>query len=258
MSDVRDTAPLPRTVSNDAACVDARAMLDGWRAAGDDRVDPLRFAAIDALARRIAKLSPSADGEWRRLLDARLAALVAAYAEEVGSRREVVEAQREASKQAAQAAQSEPDSKRKAQAEPTARSGHANPHHDTSLAALTAFLNGRPGRADALSDSLLYFQTMWSKLSAGRQLRQSLAQVPGNAGPLNSNRLMYRALSLMNELSPEYLRQFLSYAQTLSALGDLIGGGSASAAEEPGAESEPRSRHAKGAKPALRRKSKSN
>ncbi|WP_376751087.1 DUF2894 domain-containing protein, partial [Achromobacter mucicolens] len=29
-------------------------MLDGWRASGADRADPLRFHLIDALARRAA------------------------------------------------------------------------------------------------------------------------------------------------------------------------------------------------------------
>ena len=73
MSDVRETPPFPHAASDDAACGDARTTLDAWRAAGADRIDPLRFAAIDALARRIAKLSSEEEGEFRRLLDARLA-----------------------------------------------------------------------------------------------------------------------------------------------------------------------------------------
>jgi hypothetical protein len=45
--------------------------------------------------------------------------------------------------------------------------------------------------------------------------------VPGNAGPLNSESLVYRSLSLMRELSPEYLRQFLGYVDALSWIEQL-------------------------------------
>jgi hypothetical protein len=247
MSDVRETPPCPVAASDDAARGDARATLDAWREAGADRLDPLRFAALDALARRIAKLSSPAEGELRRLLDARLAGLMTSYADDIDCKRDEVESQ------AAQNAQ-------------TAQTNDANARPDTSLAALSASLNGRADRADTLADTLQYFHATWSKLSAGRQLRQSLEQVPGNAGPLNSNRLVHRALSLMNELSPGYLQQFLSYVETLSALGDLVGGGSGGGssgsgsanADAPGADGTPRGKHAKGAKPAIRRKPKAN
>jgi hypothetical protein len=67
------------------------------------------------------------------------------------------------------------------------------------------------------------FREMWSKISTERQLRQSLAQVPGNAGPLNSSSLVHRSLSLMHELSPGYLRQFLSYVDALSWMEQMAG-----------------------------------
>ena len=59
-------------------------------------------------------------------------------------------------------------------------------------------------------------------------MRQSLEQVPGNAGPLNSSSLVHRSLSLMRELSPGYLQQFLSYVDALSWM-EQMNGGSASA-----------------------------
>ncbi len=62
---------------------------------------------------------------------------------------------------------------------------------------------------------LEYFQGVWSRVSADRQVRQSQEQVHKNAGPLNSNQLVHRALSLMRELSPGYLQQFLSYTDAL-------------------------------------------
>jgi hypothetical protein len=249
MSDVRETPQSPRAASDDAAGGDVRATLDAWREAGADRLDPLRFAALDALARRIAKLSSPAEGELQRLLDARLAGLMTSYAEDIERKRDEVESQ---GAQTAQAAQT----------------NNANARPGTSLAALSASLNGRADRGDTLADTLQYFHATWSKLSAGRQLRQSLEQVPGNAGPLNSNRLVHRALSLMNELSPGYLQQFLSYVETLSALGDLVGGGSgggssgsgsgSASADAPGADGASRGKSAKGAKPVIRRKPKAN
>ncbi|MFY3434877.1 DUF2894 domain-containing protein, partial [Achromobacter mucicolens] len=50
-------------------------MLDGWRASGADRANPLRFHLIDALARRAAAY----DGPARERLDRRLADLIQAY-----------------------------------------------------------------------------------------------------------------------------------------------------------------------------------
>ncbi len=63
--------------------------------------------------------------------------------------------------------------------------------------------------------SLRYFRSTWSRLSAEQQLAQALAQAPENAGPLNSHLLVLRALQLMQEVSPDYLQRFMSYADTL-------------------------------------------
>jgi hypothetical protein len=58
--------------------MDASAMIDACRARGDHRRDPVRFRFIEALARRAA----THHGETRRILDARLRELLAAYADE--------------------------------------------------------------------------------------------------------------------------------------------------------------------------------
>ncbi|MGE8476301.1 MAG: DUF2894 domain-containing protein, partial [Paraburkholderia hospita] len=65
-----------------ARASDAQTTLDAWREQGDDRLDPLRFHFIDALARRAA----AHDGEARRILDARLSTLLEAYAGDIASR----------------------------------------------------------------------------------------------------------------------------------------------------------------------------
>jgi hypothetical protein len=66
-----------------------------------------------------------------------------------------------------------------------------------------------------------------------KQLRQSLKKAPGNAGPLNSSSLVHRSLSLMRELSPGYLQQFLSYVDALSWMEQINGGGALPAKEAP-------------------------
>ncbi|WP_313381009.1 DUF2894 domain-containing protein [Achromobacter insolitus] len=173
--------------------VDARAMLDAWREAGADRVAPVRFQFMDALERRAA----AHGGEARRLLDGKLAALIQAYESELDSARD-------------------PDSTPNRPAAATPEPG--------PLAALTAYM-ADPG-PDARGtthlrasypelESLEYFRSVWSRVSADRQVRQSQEQVHKNAGPLNSNQLVHRALSLMREVSPGYLQQFLSYTDAL-------------------------------------------
>ncbi|WP_338641030.1 DUF2894 domain-containing protein [Burkholderia pyrrocinia] len=187
----------------------ARATLDAWREQGVDRLDPVRFHRIDALERRAAVL----DGSARELLDARLAALIEGFAEVV------------------------------------ARADEAKAAHDNAEAAAGAPVRGaladlverlaRDAQADrrGLDPELVdYFRTMWSKVRTEQQYRQSLDQVPRNAGPLNSNSLVHRSLSAMRELSPEYLQQFLSYVDALAWLEDLAGGGAQPEKEAPRAK----------------------
>jgi hypothetical protein len=81
--------------------------------------------------------------------------------------------------------------------------------------------------------ALDYFREVWSKVRTEKQMRQSLAPVPGNAGPLNSSSLVHRSLSLMRELSPGYLKQFLTYVDTLSWMEQMTGGGAPTGKETP-------------------------
>ncbi|WP_175683262.1 DUF2894 domain-containing protein [Burkholderia cenocepacia] len=192
-----------------------RAMLDAWREQGADRLDPVGFHRIDALERRTAVL----DGAARALLDARLATLIDGFAKRVARADDDAEVTRET----VQAATSVP-----------------------ARGALAALVEGfaRDAQADrrGLDPELIdYFRTMWSKVRTEQQYRQSLDQVPRNAGPLNSNSLVHRSLATMRDLSPEYLQQFLSYVDALAWLEDLAGGGTQPEKEAP---------RAKAAKPA--------
>lgn len=70
---------------------------------------------------------------------------------------------------------------------------------------------GLPGTQETLAQ----FRQLWGQLSTERQIRQSVASVPEGAGPLNSQRLVLRALQAMQQLSPAYLNRYMAYAETL-------------------------------------------
>ena len=62
---------------------------------------------------------------------------------------------------------------------------------------------------------------LWSSVHTSSQVRRSLQSSPENAGPLNSSSLVHRSLTLMREVSPGYLQQFMSYVDALSWLEQL-------------------------------------
>nr|WP_220805439.1 DUF2894 domain-containing protein [Achromobacter sp. UMC46] len=171
--------------------------MDAWRDSGADRADPVRFRFLDAMARRTAAL----DGPARQLLDARLVDLLQAY-----------ESRLAADSAAADADAS--DAARSAGALAGLIDYLADPDPPGGVSGWTRDTLGL--RATYPDVQMLdYFRGVWSRVSADRQVRQSQEQVHKNAGPLNSNQLVHRALSLMRELSPGYLQQFLSYTDAL-------------------------------------------
>lgn len=202
---------------------DIAAMLDRWRDQGADRVDPLGFHRITAMHRRALER----DGDARRVLDARLAALVDAYARDVAQ------------------VSTGPAPPRRADLDPSATSprGGSRPVRpdsprdagtpDSLRGTLGALVNAMAARTcvDATHavapptypelPAVEEFRQLWSTLRTGRQVRRSLAQAPTDAGPLNSAALAHRSLTLMGGLSPEYLQRFLSYVDTLSWLETL-------------------------------------
>jgi hypothetical protein len=163
---------------------EARDILDAWRARGADRADPMRFRIIEAMAAHASRH----EGDARRVIDARLLMLIEAY------ERDCAVAKIEA-------------------------------NHEKETTPLAALLDDMAQRAASHADPaelLDYLRTVWSKVSADKRLRESLAQVPKNAGPLNSSSLVHRALSLMQEVSPDYLQHFLGYLDTLAWMDALL------------------------------------
>lgn len=209
---------------------DIRALIEGWRDSGADRADPVRFRFIEALARRASAY----DGEARRVLEQRLAGRVA----EFGDRLSRAQADAPASGLSAQRADT-----RSGLASLAARLGQGA-HADGPASAQTG---ARPDAHSAIPPAALaaprvprtahppaaanehraclaepalaeYFRDTWARVRVDRQLRDAQAGVPENAGPLNTNHLVHRSLSLMRDVSPGYLEQFLSYVDALSWL----------------------------------------
>lgn len=213
-----DTAPV-------AEHIDPMAMLGAWREQGEHRLEPVRFHLMEALARRAG----AHHGEARRILDDKLAKLVAAYGENLEKARRT---------------ESPPALHAVAQvhADLPARGALAElidhiARHAPALGDGAAANDVVPGLAPAPElKTLRYFKSTWSRLSADRRLTQSLAKVPENAGPLNSHHLVHRSLLLMRDLSPEYLNRFMTYVDTLLWVDQVNGAGASAPVNTPRTE----------------------
>jgi len=200
------------------------AVLDAWREQGADRMDPLAFHYLVALRRRAI----DRDGDARRELERRLSDLIAAYAGDLA-------------RTAAHAADASPIGM-------PAR-GMLGELAD-ELAGRAASRNGGKVADDNAARAVLPelgmlddFRKIWASVRSDSQVRRSLEDAPSNAGPLNSSRLVHRSLSLMRELSPGYLQQFLAYVDALSWLEQMNEGGVLAAQEPPQRDSgKPRTR----------------
>ena len=72
---------------------------------------------------------------------------------------------------------------------------------------------GGHGRMD--NPRVAQFRQQLGKMRVQKKVTQAIAQAPQNAGPINSHMLVLRSLSLMRDLSPDYLNRFMGYVDTL-------------------------------------------
>jgi hypothetical protein len=193
-------------------------------AEGEARFDPVRWRYIAALARR----GQQRHGAVKRLLDGKLAAALADY------RRRFEQARSAARATVERLCEQFPDAAdelRRLLASndfgALKRYAAALENRHSPLADLSLYLaqqstpeagnggamqaSGAPGELKAIHQ----FRRTWSALAVEKQLTQAIEQAPDNAGPLNSQRLVLRSLALMREISPDYLRRFMSYADAL-------------------------------------------
>ena len=172
---------------------DLHAVLDALRSDGAAERYPVRFAYLEALARRAAAqpeavrrgLTDKVNAMARDL--ATPAALLAEAPEEYAA-----SPLSELLAYIDQYAYEKPDA--------------------TSSTTNTAALRAQP--IPELR-SIVCFHETWTRLSVEQQLAETLACAPENAGPLNSQHLVLRSLQLMRDIAPDYLQGFMSYVDTL-------------------------------------------
>lgn len=190
--------------------------IDALRASGAADRDPVRFAFLDALARRAA-MQPAA---IRQPLLAKLNALVDELAAKPSPSTEPLPETLAPSGLAELLAYISQHTE--AQADPTPPPGSDLRQGEFVHAAVDRKI--QPKSKAAASDrirqgpelkSVAYFRNEWSRLSTEQQLTQTLAQAPENAGPMNSQHLVLRSLQLMRDIAPDYLQGFMSYIDTL-------------------------------------------
>jgi hypothetical protein len=207
---------------------DVNVMIASLRAAGADRYDPVRLHYIEVLAERAI----AHQGSTRRMLDAKLTQALAVYKERFDR------AQSDAEETVAQSLLQYPHAANDLQRLFSAGDFNGLRQFSAtlkareqcaSLGALVrqfeqhspenagARLAGNAGSRPELK-TIRNFRNTWSKLSVDKQVTQALEQAPKNAGPINSHMLVLRSLTMMREISPDYLNRFMSYAETLLCL----------------------------------------
>ena len=173
--------------------------LESLRAEGVQHHDPVRFRYLEVLAGRLPAQPPAV----RLVLAGRLHAALAGYAAR------------------ARAAAPVPPP-----ATPRAKAPSALEALNRDLAARARVDADADVEADAdalmlhgpsISDlqSVRRFGEVWAEIAAEQQVAQAITRGPENAGPLNAHRLVLRSLALMQSLSPDYLRHFLSQMDSL-------------------------------------------
>lgn len=197
---------------------DVGPTIAAWRTSGADRIGPVRFRFIEALARRAA----AHDGDVRRLLDDKLAVAVAGYAAAVAQASA-------ADGHSHHDDRDEHPATRSALGELVDHIARAAPLPGSDAPAARVSASPTPPELKALS----YFRSTWAKLNTEQRLSQSLARLPDNAGPLNSHHLVHRSLTLMRDLSPGYLDKFMAYVDALLWLDQVSSAGTSATKDGP-------------------------
>ncbi|MDP2262639.1 MAG: DUF2894 domain-containing protein [Hydrogenophaga sp.] len=183
----------------------AMAAVSSLREAGAQRLDPVRFRYLEALAQRLgsapASVQPILAGKLQQALDAYPVLPAAGSATAVAPRAHAAGA---------------------ASCAPLAElNRYLAEARRAAVRAGDAASGGRDAgaaEAAAAGDELLSarrFRETWSRIAAEEQVVRAVGRGPENAGPLNSHQLVLRTLALMRDLSPDYLRRFLAQADAL-------------------------------------------
>ena len=187
----------------------AEAAIAKLRAVGEERVDPVRFRFIEALAERSA-VQPSA---VQAVLAHKLARALADYQ------------QRCSAAMPMRVPCPAPVTPHSPLADLVRLLGAADETSPASTDAVRDAVAGSQGSSSP-HPVLVELRTLqqdrseWKRLHVQQLLARSLAQVPDNPGPLNSQLLLLRALQRLQTLSSGYLEAFISQVETLQWLAE--------------------------------------
>jgi hypothetical protein len=175
------------------------ASLASLRGGGAAKLDPARFHYLEVLARRCE----ASDGLVRQVLADKLQQAVSEYAQRLQA--------------GAPAAVASSLSLARPSCPPLVQLNQYIEARTQGARIKATVSDGLYGDASDRSEmkSLRGFRESWARLAAEQQVDQAVARGPENAGPLNSHLLVLRSLGLMRELSPDYLRRFLSHLDCL-------------------------------------------
>jgi hypothetical protein len=164
----------------------------------------------------VSRAAQLAAGFSAQVLGRRISALQQRAVQHSGAARQAIEARLLQLRQASSLANAEDP----AVAAPADRLSDRLSDRVSPLAALVAHMARQQPPAGELK-TVRDHRGTWAQLGVQQRLTQTLAQVPDNAGPLNTQRLMHQALSLMGETSPAYLQHFMAHVEALLALDQL-------------------------------------
>lgn len=80
-----------------------------------------------------------------------------------------------------------------------------------------------PGSGISDLKSYRLFKETWARHYSDRLVSNAVRELPKNPGPLNSQMLITRSLVIMRNISPDYLKRFVSYVDTLLWLENATG-----------------------------------
>lgn len=66
--------------------------------------------------------------------------------------------------------------------------------------------------------ALRHLRAAQAQLRTQQRIHHAIAQTPSDAGPLNAHRQVTRAIETLSEISPDYLKRFVEYVDTLMVL----------------------------------------
>ena len=167
---------------------DPQAALQSLRQAGAPRWEPLRWQYLASLAERLQAAPPG----QQALLQAKLAQGLADCQARLAQRPPAAQ----------------PGAKPKRPPSALAQLNQA-----LADAAAAGFSGAAPARPELKSAQR--FRESWAVLCAEEVVDQATTEAPQNAGPLNAHRLVLHTLGLLRDLSPDYLRRFLTHTETL-------------------------------------------